>query len=199
MTGVADLVFPLSGGAIAPDYALRLWQSLRLSAPWLNDEPAAGVLPIAGASAGDGVLYLSHRARLTLRLPLERLAAAHALCGLQLDLGGGVTIGPARQRALRPGPAQYSPFVAMGSAGEEEFLDACGSHLEELGIAAHLICGRARTMRGEAGEMSGFSLMLHGLTAEHSLRLQVLGLGDGRKLGCGIFVPHKTATAVGAA
>jgi len=197
LTGVVDLVFPLAGATIAPDYALLLWRSLRLAAPWLDDEPAVGILPISGASVGDGILYLGHRAQLTLRLPLARLADADALCGLQLDLNGVVSIGPAHQRALRPQPAQYSPFVALASTGEEDFVAECGRRLEEIGIAARLICGRARTMRGEAGAINGFSLMLHGLTAEHSLRLQTLGLGDGRKLGCGIFVPHKTATAVG--
>lgn len=198
MTEVVNLVFPLSGGAITPDYALLLWQSLRLAAPWLDDEPAAGILPIAGASVGDGVLYLGHRAQLTLRLPPDRLGEADALCGLQLDLNGAVSIGRARQRALRPQPAQYSPFVALASAGEEDFVAECGKRLEEMGIAARLICGRAQSKRGEAGAVRGFSLMLHGLTTEHALRLLTAGLGDGRKLGCGIFVPHKTATAVGA-
>lgn len=199
MTGVVDLVFPLSGSSIAPDYALPLWRFLRPAAPWLDDEPAAAILPISGVSVGDGVLYLGHRAQLTLRLPQHRVAAACALSGLRLDLGGPVDIGEAGQRALRPGSAQYSPFVALASAGEEAFLEECGRRLKQWGIAAGLICGRAQSKRGEDGEIHGFSLMLHGLTPEQSLRLQTTGLGDARKLGCGIFVPHKTATAVGAA
>jgi len=199
LTGVVELVFPLSGSAIAPDYALLLWRLLRPAAPWLDEEPAAAILPISGTSAGDGVLYLGHRAQLTLRLPQHRVADAYALAGLRLDLGGPVDIGEASQRALRPGSAQYSPFVALASAGEEEFLEECGRCLERLDIAAGLICGRAQSKRGEDGRIYGFSLMLHGLTPEGSLRIQSFGLGDARKLGCGIFVPHKTATAVGAA
>ena len=38
----------------------------------------------------------------------------------------------------------------------------------------------------------GFSLMLHGLRAEHSLRLQRAGLGLQHKRGCGIFVQHRS-------
>jgi hypothetical protein len=38
--------------------------------------------------------------------------------------------------------------------------------------------------------------MLHELSPEHSLRMQAAGLGAQRKLGCGIFVPHKSAGAV---
>jgi hypothetical protein len=33
--------------------------------------------------------------------------------------------------------------------------------------------------------------MLAGLTREQSLLLQQSGLGAGRKLGCGLFIPHK--------
>ncbi|MEK7361238.1 MAG: type I-MYXAN CRISPR-associated protein Cas6/Cmx6, partial [Pseudomonadota bacterium] len=33
---------------------------------------------------------------------------------------------------------------------------------------------------------------------EHSLRMQATGLGAERKLGCGLFIPHKSAAAVGA-
>lgn len=199
MKDVIDLVFSLSGSVVRPDYALPLWQSLRLTLPWLNDEPTAGILPIAGASAGDGILYLSHRALLTLRLPQHRVEDAYALSGQQLDLGGGVEIGEARLRELLPTPAQYSPCVAMGCSAEEEFLAACATRLDEMGVSCSLVCGRAQARSGEGGEIRGFSLMLHGLTAEHSLRIQQLGLGEARKLGCGIFVPHKTATAVGAA
>jgi CRISPR-associated protein Cas6 len=194
-----DLVFPLSGSLLRPDYALPLWQSLRVTLPWLIDEPSAGILPISGASAGDGILYLSHRAHLTLRLPQERVADAYALSGLQLDLGGGISIGEAHLRALHPSPAQYSACVAFGCAVEEEFLAECGTRLDEMGISCSLVCGRAQARSGEDGEIRGFSLMLHGLAPEDSLRIQQLGLGEARKLGCGIFVPHKTATAVGAA
>jgi hypothetical protein len=40
--------------------------------------------------------------------------------------------------------------------------------------------------------------MLHALPAEQSLRLQKRGLRPHRLMGCGIFVPHKSAAAVGA-
>ncbi len=198
MSEVVDMVFPLAGHAVNPDYALALWQSLSAMLPWLSDEPDVGILPIAGTSAGSGVLYLGQRAHLTLRLPQRRVADARALSGLQLELGGGIAIGAARLRALLPTPAQYSPCVVFDCAEEEEFLALCARRLEEIEVSCGLVCGKAKTRTGESGEIHGFSLMLHGLTAAHALRIQELGLGDARKLGCGIFVPHKTATAVGA-
>lgn len=199
MKDATDLVFPLSGSVLRPDYAAPLWQSLCLLLPWLNEEPLAGIHPLAGTSAGEGVLYLGHRARLTLRLPQRRVADAHALSGRVLDLGAGIEIGRARLRAFIPTPAQYSPFVSMGSALEEEFLALCATRLAEMGVKGNMVCGRAQVKSGEAGEIRGFSLLLHGLTEAHALSIQELGLGEARKLGCGIFVPHKTTTAVGAA
>jgi hypothetical protein len=46
--------------------------------------------------------------------------------------------------------------------------------------------------------IAGFSLMLHGLSVADSLRVQRAGIGPHRLLGCGIFVPHRSAAAVGA-
>ena len=40
--------------------------------------------------------------------------------------------------------------------------------------------------------------MLHGLSAADSLTVQRAGIGPHRALGCGLFVPHKSAAAVGA-
>jgi hypothetical protein len=39
--------------------------------------------------------------------------------------------------------------------------------------------------------------MLDGLNAAHSLRVLEAGLGPHRRLGCGLFVPHKSSVAVG--
>jgi hypothetical protein len=43
----------------------------------------------------------------------------------------------------------------------------------------------------------GFSLMLDALSPDHSLRMLEAGLGRHRRLGCGLFVPHRSAAAVG--
>jgi hypothetical protein len=40
--------------------------------------------------------------------------------------------------------------------------------------------------------------MLDGLTVEDSLRVLESGLGAHRRLGCGVFVAHRSAVAVGA-
>ena len=197
MSEVADLVFPLKGAALRPDYALPLWQALRLLLPWLEDEHAAGILPIKGGTHSDGRLILNQRAQLTLRLPQARWADVASLAGARLDLDAELQLGEPSLRALRPTPAQYSPMVVLDEAGELELLADCERQLAKLAIRANVVCGRAQTCPGEAAKLQGYSLMLHGLSGEHALRLQQLGMGEGRKLGCGIFVPHRTAYAVG--
>jgi len=68
--------------------------------------------------------------------------------------------------------------------------------LDELKIDSRFICGRRQSVRTPDGLVSGFSLMLHGLPVEHSLLVQQLGLGKHRKMGCGIFIPHKSINAL---
>jgi len=196
---IVDLVFPLAGNDVCADYALPLWQALSHLLPWLGEDNAFGILPIKGASASAERLLLTRRAQLALRLPRHRLADAAVLAGQTLQIGTEVRMGQPSPRELRPTSAQYSPLVVFTGDSEAEFFDHCTRQLDAMAIRANIVCGKAQARQGEAGELRGFSLMLHELTREHALRLQQQGLGTGRKLGCGIFIPHKTAYAVGGA
>lgn len=194
---VVDVVFALQGGPVVLDYADQLWLAVLKQLPWLADEPGAGIHPLAGVSAGDAEIYLTRRARLTLRLPRHRVAAAAVMTGSRLDLGGAVLVGDLTVKPLSQITTLYSPFVTVGLADEAAFLPACQAALAADGISARLVCGKAHVGRGGGGEWHGFSLMLFGLSIENSLRVQQQGLGGERKRGCGIFVPHKAVNAVG--
>ena len=197
---VGDLAFALRGGVIRPDYADALWHELLRCLPWLADEPGAGVHPIGGVSEGEGELYLSGRSRLILRLSVDRHPAARTLIGQNLRLGSEVAVGQPTLRRLVPSAVLYSAFVSCGPAEESEFMRVCREELAGLGFGnPRLICGKARRgapVTGEPGELGGFSLMVHGLNADDSLRLQRTGLGGQRHRGCGIFVQHKSIVAV---
>ena len=195
---VAELVFPLKGASLPTDYALPLWLALRCLLPWLADEESAAILPLKGTTPSADGLILGQRAQLVLRLPEARLASAAAIAGSSLDLGTNIQLDAPSERELRPTSAQYTPLVVLGCADEVEFLAACDRELEMLAIGASVVCGKAQRLRGEDGELHGYSLMLHGLSPDQALHLQSVGVGQGRKLGCGSFVAHKTAVAVGA-
>ncbi|MBI4997879.1 MAG: type I-MYXAN CRISPR-associated protein Cas6/Cmx6 [Rhodocyclales bacterium] len=193
-TDVVDLVFGLRGQAIALDYADRLWRELSDRLPWLAGDASVGVHPLAGVSRGNTETYFTRRARLSLRLPRKFCAAAGALTGARLDLGGAVeVVGTPSIRTLQTATVLYSPFVVIGITDEVKFMAACADEIAGMGVSGELIAGRARSSEGER---QGYSLMIHGLKPEHSLQVQRTGLGRERRRGCGIFVPHKSLAAV---
>jgi CRISPR-associated protein Cas6 len=194
---VVDVQFALRGDAVPQDYADALWLAVRAVLPWLADDAHAGIHPLSGVSPGENVWYLSRRSRLTLRLRREQVAAAQLLAGARLRLADSeVEIGAAQVRELQVTPVLYAKFVAVGLAAEADFLAACQAQLAALGMTPNLICGKAQRARTAEGLLSGFSLMLLGLDKEQNLTVQCAGLGGERKRGCGIFVPHRSTTAV---
>jgi len=86
--------------------------------------------------------------------------------------------------------------VAADVDDELAFVRAAQAELEALGVACRVICGRHQ--RTEGGALQGWSLMLDGLSVTAALRVLDSGLGRHRRLGCGLFVPHRSAAAVGA-
>ena len=194
---IVDVAFTLRGATIPTDHGWHLFRLLAERLDWLAAEDYAGVHPIRGSRAVAGEVYLGARARLMLRLPRERVEASFALSGARLALGKGIEVGGARLRPLFAHGTLYSPFVATGTADEAGFERDVSAELQSAGIACKVICGRMRRAQTQDAEIVGFSLMLHELTPEDSLRMQAAGLGAQRKLGCGIFIPHKSAGAVG--
>lgn len=193
-----DVAFSLRGGTVPADHGWQLFLQLAERLDWLAAEAAAGVHPIRGARAVAGEIHLDARARLMLRLPQARVEQSFALTGAQLDLGNGIRVGSARLRPLFAHGTLYSQFVSTGTPDEAGFQQDVSAELQRAGIECKVICGRMRRALTRDGEIVGFSLMLHELSPEHSLNMQATGLGAGRKLGCGIFIPHKSAAAVGA-
>ena len=199
MPEVVDVAFVLKGGTIPSDHGWSLYRLLAEQLAWLDADETAGVHPIRGARSGNGAaeLYVGGRGRLMLRLQRERAQLAFALSGTRLDLGEGVEIGAPQLRTLFAHSTLYSRFVAAESDDEVEFLHSVNAELQQAGIACKVVLGKLRRADGAGAQMPGFSVMLHELSPEHSLAMQQSGLGTGRKLGCGIFVPHRSAAAVG--
>jgi CRISPR-associated protein Cas6 len=193
---MVDVAFSLRGSTIPADHGWGLFQLLAEQLAWLAAESRAGVHPIRGSRAVAGEIYLGARARLMLRLPQDRVEQSFALTGARLELGSGVEVGNPRLRPLFPHATLFSPLVATGAQEDAEFQREVSAELDRAGVGCQVICGRVRRAQTGGSEIVGFSLMLHELSPEHSLRMQAAGLGAQRKLGCGIFVPHKSAGAV---
>jgi CRISPR-associated protein Cas6 len=195
---LVEAVFPLEGKALPRDHAQALQHALAEQLPWLRNDAGAGIHPLKLVSGPESLALLSQRTRLILRVDANRLDELKALCGVQLDVSGhALRLGAVHLRALQPLATLYAYRVAAVSADESEFMQAMEAELTALAIAGERVCGKRHSLRVDGLDMTTFSMMLHGLAPEQSLRLQQHGLGPHRLLGCGLFVPHKSAAAVG--
>lgn len=200
---VLDSVFAISCPSLPVDHAYALSNAILSEIPWFAQEPSAGLHTVHGAQSGggwmrpegpDAMLQLSRRAKLVLRLPRHRLEDAAALVGRTLHVSGwplrvdGVTLRP-----LSRITTLFSRSVMFVAEGDEAaFMAAAAEELGALGIKPErMLCGRVTPISTPDRIHHARSLMLAGLTVEQSLALQKQGLGEGRKFGCGLFLPHK--------
>lgn len=193
-----DVAFPLQGRALPRDHRLALAQAMSQRLPWLADDPHAAVHPVKLVQGSGEPALLSARSRLVLRIARERAAELHGLAGSTLQVAGHeIVLGEPQLRELLPHTTLYAHFVDAGDADEAGFLDAVAAELQQLDVSCHRVCGREQEWQGPRQALHGFSLMLHGLRAAAALRVLEHGLGAHRLMGCGVFVPHKSAAAVG--
>jgi CRISPR-associated protein Cas6 len=200
---IVDAVFAIACRSLPVDHAYALQQAIQEALPWFAQEPHAGLHTVHGAASGSGwmrpegadaMLQLSQRTKLVLRLPESRLQDAAALTGRTLDIAGW----PMRVGRLSPRPllriaSLFSRSVIFeGSDDETGFLAAAAEGLRALGVeASTMLCGRDVTLATPQGSYRTRSLMVTVVTPAQSLALQRHGLGEARKLGCGLFIPHK--------
>lgn len=194
---VADLVFPVAGRDLPRDHAQVLQQALIARLPWLSKDTVTGIHSLKLVPGNDATGLLSRRTRLLLRVDAQRGEELKALMGFDLSVAGhSLRVGVAHWRELSSHGTLYAYKVIAQSADEVEFMATIATELTQLGIKGEQVCGKRQEMNVSGKAHSVFSLMLHQLLPEHSLRLQQQGLGAHRQLGCGIFVPHKSAAAV---
>jgi len=199
---IVDAVFAITCPSLPVDHAYALQQAIQEALPWFAEEPHAGLHTVHGAASGagwlrpegeDALLQLSHRAKLTLRLPAHRAQEAAALVGRTLQIAGWPL--RADKMVLRPLSritTLFSRCVVLAEGDETEFVSAAIAELGVLGIQAErMVCGRVTPVATPDRTYQARSLMLAGLALEESLLLQRSGLGAGRKFGCGLFIPHK--------
>lgn len=202
---ILDVLFAIECKRLPVDHAHALSTALRGLVPWLDAEPGAAVhsIHVAGSQngwerpehGGDQYLIPSRRTKLIIRIPKGRLADLEgALCGATLDLAGcPLTVGPAKTRTLSKEATLFARQVVSRPGDDEDaFLAWAVTELSALGVAVRkAVCGKELLFETPAGPIRTRSLMLADLSPEEAVRLQQVGLGPRRDLGCGIFIPHK--------
>ncbi|MBL8345375.1 MAG: type I-MYXAN CRISPR-associated protein Cas6/Cmx6 [Rubrivivax sp.] len=197
---MVDLAFALQGRELPRAHRAALAAALQRVLPWLVEGSGMAVHRLNIAAGGGPMALLSGRTRLTLRLPRARLGDAEALSGATLQVAGhSLRVGASQQRELLPFGTLYAHFVAAdecnAAADELAFLDQVAHETAALGVRARAICGRHQAQ--EDGALGGYGLMLDGLDREAARRVLEHGIGAHRLWGCGVFVPHRSASAVG--
>jgi CRISPR-associated protein Cas6 len=191
---MVDLHFRLLGGAIPWDHGYLLYSAIsRLTeeggGSWFHEAGDAGLLLVRGAYAR-GRLILDRTARFGLRLPAHLVPRALQLSGRRLDLGGTQhRIGTTRAVPLIPAAALKAQVVTTRNGHDEARFDReVRKQLHDLQIAAAVERGKRTFLSNKGRRIIGYELLVHGLTAEESIRIQEKGLGGRRKMGCGVFV-----------
>ncbi len=209
---VVDLVYSISCRCLPLDHAYSFSQAVRECLSWMDQEEQAGIHLIHGAESGNGwmrpedtdnqLLHLSRRARMTLRVPKHRVDDARDLSGRTLDIDGySLEVGDARVKLFSTLPTQFARYVVVpegiGDDDEQAFMNYAAQQVRDLGIRVRkLLCGRAHAIRHPDGDLYTRSVMLADLETEEAVLLQQRGIGQHKKIGCGLFIPHKGIRAV---
>jgi len=199
---VVDVVYSIRCRSLPVDHAYALSQAIQAALPWLAGEERAGVHTIHVAESGNGwmrpddpnaLLHLSRRTKLVLRLPKHRIDDAGRLTGQTLDIQGNpLQIEKASVRPLSELTTLFARYIVTDGADENAFLQDAMKQLDDMGIRPKkMLCGIERVILAPQRSIRTRSLMLAELTLPESIRLQQQGLGTERKLGCGLFIPHK--------
>ena len=200
---IVDVVYSIDCRALPVDHAYALSQAIQRALPWFAHEESAGLHTIHVAESGNGwmrpdradaLLYLSRRTKLALRLPKHRLADASNLTGEELDIDGNrLRVEKSVVRPLSPITTVFSRYIVTHEGADEEaFLRNAVTLFREMGVQPRkMLCGMEHVIATPERTIRARSLMLADLTVEESVKLQQHGLGPDRKLGCGLFIPHK--------
>ena len=207
---VVDLVYNIGCKMLPLDHAYAFSKALHAALPWLDQEERAGVHLIHGAESGNGwyrpdnaegqLLHLSRRARMSLRVPKHRIEDAAKLVGQTLDVEGyPIEVGKVTTKLLSSMSTQFARYVIDDAdQGEEEFLELVVAEMAKLGVHVRkIMCGRTQLIRTPDADLHTRSVMVADVDREHAVLLQQRGIGPGRKMGCGLFIPHKGIAPVG--
>jgi len=208
---VVDVAFRVTAQDPLPAaHCYPLYAALTGEWPWLHESEGVGVFPIRGDVVG-GRIRTSPRSALRVRTPVSLLPQAMSLTGKRLRLGDAeIQVGVPRVLPLRPAASLYSRLVQIkltemtNGFTPEAFLHSANKQLSTLDIKAEPTIPlqqrgpragkpQRRVLHIKGERHVGFAMLVQGLTADESLRLQQRGLGGRRKMGCGLFLPVRGA------
>ncbi len=202
-----DLVFPVVGSKLQANHSYHLFSAIAEQLPVIHEADWLGIHSIKGVRDGRGMIHLNDKAELRLRLPSDKIGAVYKLAGKQLVVGGQrIAVGVPTIHSLQSSPTVWSRIVVIkpvGSTGNtppDTFLQSFKKSLAKLEIAgaARLEEAPDQTQRDQYARrivkvkdvtITGYGVYVDDLSETDSMKLQSLGIGGRRKMGCGLFIP----------
>lgn len=203
-----DLVFPVRGTTVPRDHGYALYGALSRALPALHGADWLGVQGILGRLVGPEMIGLQPAGALRLRVPTDKIAMLLALAGTTLDVqGSAIRLSAPAVQVLKPTAALDARLVVIRLtrgidepfdrvAFNERFAAEARRQLARLGVAGELTLRGRGSIRVGGQRIIGHAVGVSGLSAEHSLILQVHGLGGKRTMGCGMFRPARVTLAL---
>ena len=200
---IVDLVYNIKCRCLPVDHAYFLSQAIHEALPWFGEESdtAMHTIHVAESANGwirpegpDALLFPSRRTKMTLRVPKHRIQDAEKLLGKKIEVDGhDIELSKMVTRPLSPLTTIFSRYiVGSSSGGEEQFMEYMVEQMRKINVRPKkMLCGIERFIHTPDGDIETRSLMLADLTFNESVILQQKGLGEHRRMGCGIFLPHK--------
>lgn len=201
---VVDLVFPVvQSTVIHIDHGHALYGAIKQIHPDIQGIPSLGIHPLRGVPVPSGMLMLTERSSLRLRIPVEAIHIALPLAGKVLRVvEASVRLGVPSVLVLTPTPELWARTVTMKFADTENAAaeKQLRRHLEKHYPEVRFSIRRPRTIRIHGKQILGFEILAEKIGALDSLKLQAEGFGGRRAFGCGIFVsvgpkPNNTGAA----
>lgn len=199
-----ELSFRVFGQTLPIDHGYGLYAALsHLRSEIHRLQGVIGIQAITGDICKEtGLIQLTELSQLRIRLPEAQIPLIYSLAGHKLTIGKHpIRLGIPQTYLLRPCHNLYARIVVIkGYQETEDFLQVAQRQLDQLEIQGKLRIAvrtngtvKRKTIKIASYTVSGFGLEISDLSDEDSMKLQIIGIGGKRKMGCGIFVPMRGA------
>jgi len=198
---MVDMCFPVRGHGFPAEHGYGLLSALAQWVPSIHQNLHIGILTVPGIGDKQGKILLTPRSHLRIRLPMEAISGVYRLAGKRLRVGSHeVHLGIPEIFTLKPCATLKARIVTIKGYLEAENLEqAAQKQLEQLGIPGEVKVLRdpegkplRKTLKIKRHTIVGFTTSVQGLSDDDSIRLQQVGLGGRRRMGCGFFLPCKS-------
>jgi CRISPR-associated protein Cas6 len=197
---VIELRFPVRGSTIPSDHNYALFAGLVHLQAAIREQHDLSILSIPGFGDKQGKILLNKDSCMRIRIPVSKIPVVYGLAGKSMKLGvHPIQLGIPEILPLTFAETLRARIVTIkGYCEPDSFIEAANRQLSNLEIGGKLTIPLDRkgnplrkTIKIKRFTVVGFTTEVAELSSEDSLKLQEVGLGGKRHMGCGYFLPYQ--------